>query len=533
MSKLRLAWSTWLHPQVRFAEDPLASGTHVFVKGVTSRQLQLFTSLSTSADIVSQALAQRVNGPAPMLKWGDHYLNGPLCSYRVRSGDTIETSLGLRGGMQGSPEEQQPPPVTMDGALRRLAKRGVRLEREIYSELEELPHQLQQLALELTAYMCSAPDTCRAPNACRCLICAPDTCRCPICKPDRQPCCLTPVNSSLMPVNLINRFDGHSGDPGNTSNGQVDIARNIIRHFLDHHRDSELSCNVCNDKCVGSVTSTLARGPLLPFAVSASMLGTYFDLHQCDRFLHHKSLRLEGGGRKVDLGSLINPLQKAHTQRGYSFEDTIDTQLVSEGLATGWDKYSSTDPSAAAAAAAAAATSGHRIQFIKCGLDFSGDISLGQGVLIDLKVEAQRQCGCAMCATAIRQEQVFAGSCRLYQEYKKVSEAALLAEHRHPTMLYQLELRAPVDKEQVSSFWSLLRGDAEPCAMSDNVHAGGEPVAVSLSRGYLDYLLLMPEGWPEEPVTGAPLTATVIDAKATTRVKVRARAAHPSLASMG
>ena len=107
MSKLRFARSISLHPQVRFADDPLARGTHIFVKGVTSRQLQLFTSLSTSAEVVSQALAQRVNGPAPMLKWGGHYLNGarPLSSYRVRSGDTIQTSLGLRGGMHSPSAE--------------------------------------------------------------------------------------------------------------------------------------------------------------------------------------------------------------------------------------------------------------------------------------------------------------------------------------------------------------------------------------------------------------------------------------------
>ena len=91
----------WLHPRVRFAEDPLARGTYVFVKGAASRQLQLFTSLSTPADVVSQALAQRVNGPAPMLKCGTRYLNSarPLSWYQLRSGDTIQSSLGLRGGM--------------------------------------------------------------------------------------------------------------------------------------------------------------------------------------------------------------------------------------------------------------------------------------------------------------------------------------------------------------------------------------------------------------------------------------------------
>ena len=172
----------------------------------------------------------------------------------------------------------------------------------------------------------------------------------------------------------------------------------------------------------------------------------------------------------------------------------------------------------------------------------------GQGLLIDLKVEALRKCGCAMCAKAMElQEQALAGSspthygsvkrtlthlgkCQLYQTYKEVSQAALLAEHRYPTMLYQLELRAPkeqagVDKEQVGDFWRQLRNDTVPCAKSNNVHEGGEPVAVSLSRGFLDYLLLM----PEVPATGTPLiTATVIDAKATTRVKVCSRA---SLAS--
>ena len=114
MRKLRLAWSNWLHPQVRFAEDPLARGTHVFVKGVSSRQLQLFTSLSTPADVVSQALAQRVNGPAPMLKCGTRYLNSArsLSWYHVRSGDTIQASLGLRGGMDPpSPEASANDPM--------------------------------------------------------------------------------------------------------------------------------------------------------------------------------------------------------------------------------------------------------------------------------------------------------------------------------------------------------------------------------------------------------------------------------------
>ena len=162
MRKLRLAWSNWLHPQVRFAEDPLARGTHVFVKGVSSRQLQLFTSLSTPADVVSQALAQRVNGPAPMLKCGTRYLNSArsLSWYHVRSGDTIQASLGLRGGMDPpSPEAsandpmdnppQAPSPVDLQAVARFRSLSGFSNDPAL-----DLPQVEQQQAQQQQAPQC-------------------------------------------------------------------------------------------------------------------------------------------------------------------------------------------------------------------------------------------------------------------------------------------------------------------------------------------------------------------------------------------
>ena len=68
-------------------------------------------------------------------------------------------------------------------------------------------------------------------------------------------------------------------------------------------------------------------------------------------------------------------------------------------------------------------------------------------------------------------------------------------------------------------------GDAPRCDDASLVKPSGEPHEVSLSRGYLDYVLLRPDGWDGQRLAVAPpaLTASIIDAKATEKVKLGAK----------
>lgn len=281
------------------------------------------------------------------------------------------------------------------------------------------------------------------------------------------------------------------------------------------------------------------------FAVSASMLGGFFDSRMCKRQLHRKSRRIEGGGREEDTEGLVDFLRRAHTTRGEDFEDTIAAhlQLEGEGLPEAWDSFSSADATAAAATAAAAVTGGRRIVFVDATFDESpsGADSPNAGLFIDLKKRAQRRCGCADCRAAVplpppeepttvqqpRNEQT---SCRLYtQAFGEASREALEASYAQPVILYQLQLRPPRKQaREYTAFWSTLLGEAR-CSdpfLVDGADGQGEPKDVSFSRSFLDYLLLMPRGWNGHRLASPPsheLTATIIDAKATDRVKLGAK----------
>ena len=77
-----------------------------------------------------------------------------------------------------------------------------------------------------------------------------------------------------------------------------------------------------------------------------------------------------------------------------------------------------------------------------------------------------------------------------------------------PTMLYQLLLQAPLHN---ADYWAALLGP-DRCALAD----------VHFSKGYLDFVLLLPS---QEPDNGVPkkLLCQIIDAKARDTVKLGAK----------
>ena len=69
-----------------------------------------------------------------------------------------------------------------------------------------------------------------------------------------------------------------------------------------------------------------------PFSVSGSMLGNYFDLHGCNRWLHRRAQRTEQGRREQDIESLVDPFRAAHAARGNDFEVDLCASLERDGL---------------------------------------------------------------------------------------------------------------------------------------------------------------------------------------------------------
>lgn len=174
------------------------------------------------------------------------------------------------------------------------------------------------------------------------------------------------------------------------------------------------------------------------------------------------------------------------------------------------------------------------------------------GILIDLQERAKRRCGCVACQSVVTPPlstpptAAAQGGCRLRQMYDCVSSEALKAEYRVPAMLYQLQLRMPTctkasaetsdctaaqsgaphcepcepsgrrcDRDDVvcepavcarAALWKGILGAAPPRSprsplRSESGHSlvgpSGEPLAVGLSRSYLDFLLLMPRLMPQ------------------------------------
>ena len=94
--------------------------------------------------------------------------------------------------------------------------------------------------------------------------------------------------------------------------------------------------------------------------------------------------------------------------------------------------------------------------------------------------------------------------------------------YTYPVILCQLLIRPPSADADRADYWMRLRGETTQCAETAYVKAGGEPKDMSLSRSYLDYLLLMPEGYGTPGMAEVPtLIATVIDAKAYIQPKVK------------
>ena len=353
----------------------------------------------------------------------------------------------------------------------------------------------------------------------------------------------------------------------------------VARHIYNHEFDVSGMLDAAEASQVGK-----------SFSVSASMLGGYFS-QRCSRALVRSSRRICGVRREVDVHSLIDTVRRAHTTRGVNFEAELLERLSHDGLPTGWDTHSTIEPAAAAAAAAAAITTGESVRFVserEWDAKYAGQPASGKlGVLIDLGQRAKRRCGCSACLTGLAEADEHSdehstspphelqppiatpsasvaaaavvterSSCRLRSTYEEVSLEALRATYRVPCMLTQLELKLPeCSHAEPRRRCSRLDG---PCT------AAGEcprvrfwqalleegrmpPEAVTLGRGYVDFLLLMPLDFTPtnapagsaDAVTGVPsgedvdaasgatvpkrYQCTVIDAKATDKVKLGAK----------
>ena len=206
-----------------------------------------------------------------------------------------------------------------------------------------------------------------------------------------------------------------------------------------------------------------------PFSVSGSMLGNYFDLHGCNRWLHRRAQRTEQGRREQDIESLVDPFRAAHAARGNDFEVDLCASLERDGLPIEWG-------------AGLEAADGRRVRFVsEAAYDALPD-RRGFGKLVDLKLRAMERCGCPACRGGAADE-----ACNLLDVYRRVSQEALQREGGVPTVLYQLMVNPP----------TVVSPD------------------VALSYGYLDYVLLVP--------TDGAVHCTVVDAKATNRVKLGAK----------
>ena len=188
--------------------------------------------------------------------------------------------------------------------------------------------------------------------------------------------------------------------------------------------------------------ATRATDGAKPFLVSASRLGTYFDMHCCERWLYRRSLRAEAAcGHVTDVGSMFDVFGSAHTTRGTDFEKRLCERLGTDGMPVSWGAHMS-DP-AATAAPVLTFGAGAKVQRIR----FMSEVEwasyeqqarasgapwppVGVGKLIDLKLRAHRQCACPTCLSWLRGEQPPKGSewksgCSFRDEETKVSDEAL------------------------------------------------------------------------------------------------------------
>jgi hypothetical protein len=214
-----------------------------------------------------------------------------------------------------------------------------------------------------------------------------------------------------------------------------------------------------------------------PFCVSGSMLGHYFDVHGCNRWLHRRAERREEGRLDQDIESLVDPFRTAHTSRGDDFEVDLCRLLETDGLLIGWEAQLGLESAPPQAA---------RTRFVSEAAfnALPRDRRAGLGKLIDLKQKAKERCGCAAC----RGGSNAGAACDMRAAYRRISQEALQREGGVPTVLYQLMITPP------------------PTLGSEHI---------ALSCGYLDYVVLMPD-------EGA-VRCTIIDAKATDRVKLGAK----------
>ena len=220
------------------------------------------------------------------------------------------------------------------------------------------------------------------------------------------------------------------------------------------------SCTIAADQLVSHVWyEALQESECGKFRVSASMLGHYFDLNQCDRWLH-RTARMR---RAQSATTFLPSLQLARTNRGIEFEKILCERLHKEGIRLG----DSQSP---------------KIRFLpECEFNNLKDTERNNvGLFVDLEKKARDECPCAGCKNGEKCSNI-----GLTQTV--VSRRELVNGGSVPTIFYQFML-TPASE--------LLP-------------------AVTLSRACLDFLLVVP--------VGEKVECTVIDAKATYRVKLGAK----------
>ena len=139
----------------------------------------------------------------------------------------------------------------------------------------------------------------------------------------------------------------------------------VLEHVLDHMTGK------------ANILEVAKKGR--PFAVSASMLGHYFDLHSCDRWLFRSARRIEAG-REEDLESMFDAFRHANRTRGNDFEDWLCERLGRPGLPVAWSARvtDATAPEGAiwttsSGSGAAASSSGGGVGGGSGGLDIAAD----------------------------------------------------------------------------------------------------------------------------------------------------------------
>lgn len=173
-------------------------------------------------------------------------------------------------------------------ALQRLEAQGVSLNDDARNVLLQLPLRMQLLGLELIARYTQWEKEGRRKQ---------DMVACPLCK-----------------------FSFHHGSP------EQSVAAQILWHLYSHEVGHWQN----------AVPYDSQKGAL--FAVSASMLGTYFELGGCSRFLHRRTERRREGDHHMtvlDIEATIDPVRTANIDRGDDHETQIIAHLKGHGLPRG------------------------------------------------------------------------------------------------------------------------------------------------------------------------------------------------------